>query len=485
MAGTYTPTSVANPLYQNPSGPVSPSNPLPTVQYDQPLKPGAIVASSSASRIDTGNNSVKLDTKIADNLLKTTEKDTTKETDSTVPVKTAKDVGLEGYTPGTGEGSIYTSGDGSKWTFTKNGWVQGEVKTNKTDSTTTPETPEDPYTKMMKDQQAKLDTQAAESKKFYDDLKIRQDATTAALIDSITKKYEARRAQMSDTNARMLEGKRISGISAGRQRYAGKMEQGLLSTEEMDGQARLAQLDGEELQLIAQAKQARDEASYKAFNDYMSQLDKNNADKMETITKMHQIAMDTDKALADKKKAEQQAVLDQTRLADSMAPSANLAYLSLKTPDEKAIFIKKLAERYNLPEEMVQSSMLKYADEATKADLDQQMKQEQIKTEKAQQSNYYSLIEDRDTNGTGSKEKPLVQAETMLESGAKLQDGTVFNGRGADGFVDPYLYIQIYNGWSTETEKVAFLKKFPPEDNINPEFPADELPQAIKVRLGL
>lgn len=431
-----------------------------------------IVATSSASRIDTGLNGAKLDAKIADKEAAVANQEVVdaskKEASATNP----------------NQETIYVDQNFAD-THDMNNEAFKNYKVGTKDAK--PAEILSPEQQQIKDQQVKLDKDAADAKAFYDDFKLRQEATTAALIDSITKKYEARRASMQDTNARMLEGKRIAGISAGRQRYAPGMEQGLLSTEEMDGQSRLAEIDAQELQLIAQAKQARDDASYKAFNSYMEQLDKNNADKMETITKLHQFAIDADKAIADKKKADKEAVLDQTRMADSVAPAALQAYQGLKTPEEKAAFIQKLAEKYSLPAEMIQSSMLTYGDENAKADLEQTMKSEQIKTEKAQQANYYSQITDRTNNpgGKAKEEKPLTQAETMLESGAKTSDGTVFNGRGADGFVDPYLYIQIYNGWDTEAEKVAFLKKFPPADNINPEFPAEELPQAIKIRLQL
>lgn len=337
------------------------------------------------------------------------------------------------------------------------------------------------------EQNALLDSQLGTANDTLSKTLASASADEAALIQSIQATYAARRQKMEDLNTRMLEGKRIAGISAGRQRYATGMEGGLLSNEEMDGLQRITELQAEELSLIVKAKQARSETQIKAFNDYADRLTAINSEKIDVLTKLQSATIEADKAIADKKKEEKAAVLDQTRLADSIAPAALQAYTALKTPEEKSAFVQKLAEKYGIHPEMVQSSMLAYSDEYTKATLEQDLKREQVNTEKAQQSNYYSQITDR-TNNPGGKakaENPLTQAETMLESGAKTSDGTVFNGRGSDGYVDPYLYIQIYNGWDTEAEKVAFLKKFPPEDNINPEFPAEELPQAIKVKLGL
>jgi hypothetical protein len=348
---------------------------------------------------------------------------------------------------------------------------------------------EDPYARQVRElTQQKLNDFRTGQEQLARQMQT-SDETTAALIASITATYDARIKRMMDTNARMLEGKRIAGIAAGRSRYAPSIEEGGLMTEELDGIARISEIESQKLQLIAQAKQARDEKNIALFNKSMELMEKANAAKLDEITKLHQLSMDVEKAALEKQKAEKAAILDQTRLADSIAPAALGAYQSLNTPEERAAFIAKLAEKYEIPLEMVQSSMLKYSDDATKASLEQEMKQEQIKTERAQQSNYYSLIQDRKENPSGaSKEKLMTQAETMLESGATANDGSVFNGRGADGYVDPYLYIQIYNGWETETEKVAFLKKFPPLDNINPEFVEkykDELPRAVQIKMGI
>lgn len=477
--------------------------PIPTTQSGTPFdlvntdynigafKP--VIASSRDARSTVANAVPKLDAKIAQVTGNAGTVDAPAQTE-----KTAKDVGLEGYTPATGVGSVYTSGDGSKWVFSNNGWVP-EGSVNGASTPTTSQNGATPWNAnqfgdLIKENLSERDKLEQERTTKNAEFMARLDVTQQALIKSIEQKYEARRLKMADINQRMLAGKTIAGAQSGRMRYAASMQEGVLTTEELDGQARLAEIDAEELSAIAQAKSTYDDKSYAAFIKNMDRLDELNREKMDTIQMLYEKGMEQDKLLYERRRA---ATEESRKTLDNISYSVSNEYQKLTTEGERKAFISAVAEKYALDPLEIYSRMMESADESTKRQLEQEAakltneyKRETINTEKAQQANYYDQIRERREStatggGTEKNVAPLVQAETMLESGAKSSDGRVFNGRGANGYVDPYLYIEIYNGWETETEKVAFLKKFPPEDNIDPEFPISELPKAIQVKLGI
>jgi len=246
---------------------------------------------------------------------------------------------------------------------------------------------EDPYAKAMSDYNTLLDQNAADRTTKDAEWQSRLDETQKSLISSIEKKYEARRLKMQDLNSRMLEGKRIAGISAGRSRYAPGMEEGVLSTAELDGQARLAEIDAEELSLIAQAKQARDEASYNAFVQSMDRMDALAKEKLDVITKLHENAVAQDKALEDKRKTQfsESQTLQQNslKLADSLAPSVSEVLKGLKSQEEKTAYLTDVGKKYGVDAEILMSSIGEYETGATKDALDVKNIESQIASRQA------------------------------------------------------------------------------------------------------
>jgi len=338
-------------------------------------KVSGLIASSKQARSEYNQNNIKLDGKIRN--LSTNYGIT----DATG--KPMNDINAEGAEAGAGFKFAYGP-DGSKVQIPQGAspeqyGMSATPPANKgigpTGDTQTKPEATDPYAKALGDYSSRIASQEAESKKFFSDFATRQEETTRAMIDSIQKKYEARRLKMEDINARYLEGSRIAGISSGRQRYAPTMQQGLLSTEEMDGQARLAEIDAEELSLIAQAKQARDEMSYKVFNDSMSRLDTVNKEKLDVITKLHNASIEQDKILEEKRKSafEEQQTLQNTslKMADSLASSVYKGLNSLKSEKDKEAYMETIAKKYGIDTEVLRSSAIEYGQKASREELEQ------------------------------------------------------------------------------------------------------------------
>lgn len=79
-----------------------------------------------------------------------------------------------------------------------------------------------------------------------------------------------------------------------------------------------------------------------------------------------------------------------------------------------------------------------------------------------------TLVKPKTTTATTALKNDIDEAGTMLEVGIP---GKGYNGRGADGYVDPNLYLALYNdAVATYGSKggVDFMAKYPPATFINP-----------------
>ncbi|MFA6992230.1 MAG: hypothetical protein WC269_03035 [Candidatus Gracilibacteria bacterium] len=109
------------------------------------------------------------------------------------------------------------------------------------------------------------------------------DPEMKSIIDDINAKMDAQVAKMNDINARYLETTRIAGTASGRQRYAPTINAGLLSTEQMDGVARVTELESQRKSLILQATQARKAGAMEEFSKTMDEIETNYNDKVQAI----------------------------------------------------------------------------------------------------------------------------------------------------------------------------------------------------------
>ena len=117
------------------------------------------------------------------------------------------------------------------------------------------------------------------------------DTANSALIDSIKQTYERRRNELRKINEATLAGLTTLGIRAGRQRYAGEIQSGILSSEERAGVQRITELDNEELALIAQANAANDEKQFAILETSMNKLQEARREKLDLIRDLNTLAL--------------------------------------------------------------------------------------------------------------------------------------------------------------------------------------------------
>lgn len=199
------------------------------------------------------------------------------------------------------------------------------------------------------------------------------DAATQALIASIKQIYGARITQMQDSNSRILGGKTQEGIRSGRARYATDVQNGILTDEEQSGIMRVATLQGEMLQEIAKAQQAQNAEDLTVFNSRMEKVAKIKSDLADQVSKIHQSAIDAQKAQMEAKKNALDMDKTTNDLVQSKAKASAPAIIetlkTFKTATERSDFLEAYAKKTGIPMDILMGTVSTAADDKTKADL--------------------------------------------------------------------------------------------------------------------
>lgn len=136
---------------------------------------------------------------------------------------------------------------------------------------------------------------------------IRQTENERASIQAIQALYSQRKTQLADVNSRALAALKGGTIASGTERYAPEIATQLLSTEERAGVQRLSELDAEEAQLIASARNAFDEKSFRLLVQSIEQTNKVRKEKTQAVTDLWNMALKEQQILQDTEKAERDA----------------------------------------------------------------------------------------------------------------------------------------------------------------------------------
>ena len=283
----------------------------------------------------------------------------------------------------------YTSPDskeiaGAKSDIQANGGTTTTKSTTTTNGTQTPEdqigsTPttnnttsntsnpiDDKYKKMADDYSANMQSQLDSAKTSFDSWKTSSDEIGNALIDGITKTFEASIAQMTEMNRQATARDTATGYSGGggAARYAPQMNDAVISDTVQKGIMRINDLKAQEIEAIAKAKQAKNEDDIIHFNDYMKFVKDNNQAVTDELIKLSQ------QANADKneiiQQAQEQRAQQKAQFADDAATAKNYAASiseQLGTlPDEtaKKKFLEAMGKKLGIDPFLLESSALEY-----------------------------------------------------------------------------------------------------------------------------
>lgn len=318
------------------------------------------------------------------------------------------------------------------------------------------------------------------------------DPALQTIIDGITQQYDKQIKLMTDKNSLVLGQVRTSiGAFGG----LGQMSSNFLNEQQGRADARVNDLVAKEKDLIAKATVAQQTKDFKAFNEAVTAYSKANADKIKAI---NDLSSATNKAVtqAQNEVKIQQAAIKATTDRD-IKVSTNLGKTMADTitasgvtdPAQIDAYIKGMAQQYGITNpDILKSAYVKASQDQTKLDQGTAKNAISIANTKSQIAarNKPKVTKAPADKGSGVdggykySSSDVGSYTTFLNQGGSGKGGTVYGGRGSDGFVNTGTYIYAYNDWVAKQNGTpqGFLKKFP-LSNINPADYAS-LPKALQ-----
>jgi len=138
------------------------------------------------------------------------------------------------------------------------------------------------------------------SRQALKDLKAQVDATSARLIDSITQQYDILKKQQAQANTKAESGRMQSLLVSGAAQYGVGQADSMMQEQISYGISKVAALDAEENQLIAQAQQAQQESNYKILDKLMTQAETVRKEKHDELIKLNEKTAEMAKDLQEK-----------------------------------------------------------------------------------------------------------------------------------------------------------------------------------------
>jgi hypothetical protein len=268
------------------------------------------------------------------------------------------------------------------------------------------------------------------------------DTANTALINSIKQTYERRRNELRKVNEATLAGLTTLGIRAGRQRYAGEIQSGILSSEERAGIQRITELDNEELALIAQANAANDEKQFALLETKMNKLQEARREKLDLIRDMNTLALQEETNARDRIRFNMEAdEFDRNRSAD-IADTITSSVLSDLTGDsviDDAMF-QSIADSKDIDVDTLRSSVLELQTELASVNG-------QLVTSTDAAGNVTVSLVDKDTGklieqtGLGAVGKPQSSSgDNIYDPRAIALENKLMSSRDANGYVPLSIY---------------------------------------------
>lgn len=309
------------------------------------------------------------------------------------------------------------------------------------------------------------------------------DPAAASAAAAIKTQYDVLINAMKAKNAIVLGGYTKNAARSGGLQYANDMTENFMS-EEMDrASQRIADLVSKEQTLILASNNAYKNGDIKAFNAAQTALEKTQNDKTSTLGKLLTATNNQVKNVQAQQKIDAAATKQQlasdtttsTKIAAGMVAALKAAGIS----DPKTIeeYVQAMATKNGITNPDILSGALATAQQtAAKTD--------------ASLANTASTIAKRGAGGTtGAKggtdggytytAADVAVYTSLLNKGGTAPDGTKYNARGTDGYVDPGAYAAAYADWVANNGTPAgFLKKFP-VSQVNPAS-IPNLPAALQ-----
>lgn len=317
---------------------------------------------------------------------------------------------------------------------------------------------------------------------------LQSDPAAMNAINTIMSKFDEQIKLMQAKNKVLLGAARVNAARSGMLQYAAQMNDNFMSEEQDAAAQRIADLITRESQAVLTAQTAYQKGDVAAFNAASAALSKAQNDKISSIGKLLD---ETDKIV---KERQAQAKIDaaaiksklttdvttSTKIAAGMADS--LKKSGITDPTQIKAYIEQMAEKNGISNpEILNSALVTAQATASKAELAAENTRNVINKREAAPGKKAVVAKGGTDGGFTYSADDIAQYTTLLNQGGKGPDGTSYEARGTDGFVDPNAYITAYQDWISKDNNgtpQGFIKKFPVVGNVNPSA-YSQLPTAI------
>jgi hypothetical protein len=205
-----------------------------------------------------------------------------------------------------------------------------------------------PFAKEIFDDIKKGDAEIANTTKQLEDLRTRFDSNNQMLLDQITKRFQARRLELQDTNERLMALKADQGFDTGTARYTSDQYTGGLLNEERDAIKRMAELDAEELSLVVQAQNAKNDKDFELLNEMLGQAESARKQKQDTLNTLYKNMVDFEKNKDANTIEQKQKVYNFAQDQVATAAPEIIKQIDGLNPSLQEAFIENLAKQYGI-----------------------------------------------------------------------------------------------------------------------------------------
>lgn len=285
-------------------------------------------------------------------------------------------------------------------------------------------------------------------------LQTNTDAATKSLIASTQAAYQNKMNTVNKQYGNYSSGLQQLGVETNQAQATPDLLVGHIQQAANDKMDKINALSAEESKALIDAQTAKSTNDFKTLQAKMDYVKQVQAQKATAIKDMYDTISSADKTAA----IEAHDLFDIADTLDKTVPQGG-------TQSDYEKFVIAAAQKYNVP---VLSLVQALTDEKGKRDA------ATLKTQ-----NTKSIIAKRAGGGAsaGTMSKAQIdQGTQILLTGKDAQGNVVGNPKGADGYVDPSVYIKLFTDWKGTTPK--FLTAYPVK-NVNPAS-YSTLPEAIR-----
>lgn len=291
------------------------------------------------------------------------------------------------------------------------------------------------------------------------------DAASKLLIQNILTSKQTQSNSVDSQYDNYKRGLQLLGIQHNDAQSAPELLMGHIQQAENDHQSKLQTIVANTNKALATAQTARDNGDFKELQAQMNYVKQLNTEKQtelknynDTLTKQPKVAGDV----------------------------AHSVYSTLQTlsPDDQQAFIQAVAGQYKLPLGVLTTALTDEKAKADAADVKSQTAQATLDSKTADKllspSEAKTLgVKYGTTQAQAAKMGIVPTTKTSGASGTgKISKAQIALGeqklnasRGTDHFVDPYVYQQAYEDWTSPAKggtTKAFILAYPPKDYVNP-----------------